>query len=133
MRAFPALEACVVLLSAALLAVEPATGADPGPAAGPVRAPSVARGRELYMTVGCRHCHGTEGQGSNSGTRIAPDPLPAEAMATFIRATHTAMPAYDARVLGDADVADIAAYLRTIKPAKPADEIPALRLLKPAP
>jgi mono/diheme cytochrome c family protein len=82
------------------------------------------------MTVGCVHCHGSAGQGSNSGTRLAPEPLPAEAIAAFIRATNTQMPAYSAQVLGDADVADIAAFLRTVPAAKPADAIPALRALK---
>ena len=102
-------------------------GADGGTA---TRAPSAARGRQLFMTVGCVHCHGSAGQGSNSGTRLAPDPLPAEAIATFIRAPNTQMPAYSAAVLSDADVADIAAFLRTVPAAKPADEIPALRALK---
>ena len=46
-------------------------GADGGTA---TRAPSAARGRQLFMTVGCVHCHGSAGQGSNSGTRLAPDP-----------------------------------------------------------
>ena len=97
------------------------------------RAPSAERGRQLFMSVGCRHCHGTDGQGSGAGAKLAPDPLPAEALAAFIRATNTQMPAYSAQVLGDADVADIAAYLRTVKPAKAADSIPALRALKAGP
>ena len=97
------------------------------------RAPDAARGRQLFVTVGCRHCHGTEGQGSGAGLRLAPEPLSAEAIAVFIRTPNTQMPAYSAAVLGDADVADIAAYLRSIKPGKRADDIPALRALKAAP
>jgi mono/diheme cytochrome c family protein len=90
-------------------------------------APSATRGRQLFLRVGCVHCHGTEGQGSSAGTRLAPDSLPAAAIAQFIRATNTTMPAYSAKVLSDADVADIAAFLATIPPARPADSIPALR------
>ncbi len=97
------------------------------------RAPSAARGKQLYVTVGCVHCHGSAGQGSNAGTRLAPDPLPAAGIAAFIRATNTTMPPYSAEVLSDADVADIAAYLRTIPPAKSPDDIPALRAVKAAP
>ncbi len=93
-------------------------------------APSAARGRQLYLSIGCVHCHGTQGQGSTAGTRFAPEPLPAAAIAQFIRATNTTMPAYSAKVLGDADVADIAAFLATIPPARPVTGIPALRDLR---
>lgn len=101
----------------------PATDRSPGPSA----APSATRGRQLYMTVGCVHCHGSMGQGSTAGTRLAPQSLPAEVIAQFIRNTGTTMPAYSARVLSDADVADIAAFLATIPPARPVERLPALR------
>lgn len=96
-------------------------------------APSAARGRQIFMSVGCVHCHGTQGQGSNAGVRLAPGPLPAAAIAQFIRATNTTMPAYSEKVLGDADVADIAAFLASIPPATPAARIPALRDLQAPP
>lgn len=118
-RTLLAIGLCTYGLATAADAAEPAA-----------RAPSAARGQQLYMTVGCVHCHGSAGQGSNSGARLAPDPLPAEAIAAFIRTTTTQMPAYSAKVLSDADVADIAAFLRTIPAARPADAIPALRALK---
>jgi mono/diheme cytochrome c family protein len=109
-------------------APSPARSADR--VAAPSTAPSAARGRQLYLSVGCVHCHGTQGQGSTAGTRLAPEPLPAAAIAQFIRATNTTMPAYSAKVLGDADVADIAAFLATIPPARPVTGIPALRDLR---
>jgi mono/diheme cytochrome c family protein len=99
--------------------------------------PSAKRGREIYMKVGCYTCHGTEGQGSTAGLKLTPDPLPADAIANFIRNTDMsispvlAMPTYSAEVLPDADVADIAAYLASIPPPKSPDSIPALRDLKP--
>jgi mono/diheme cytochrome c family protein len=102
-------------------------------------APSAKRGREIYMRVGCYTCHGTEGQGSNAGAKLAPDPLPAEAIANFIRNTDTSgpgfatMPTYSAKVLSDADVADIAAFLASVPAGKPADDIALLRALKPRP
>jgi len=98
--------------------------------AGEARAPSAARGKQLYHAVGCVHCHGTEGQGGNSGVRLAPGPLPAAAIAQFIRATGTTMPAYSAALLGDADVADIAAFLATIPASRPVGRIPVLRDLQ---
>ena len=93
-------------------------------------APSAVRGWQLYTSVGCVHCHGSHGQGSTAGARLAPEPLPAAAIAQFIRATNTTMPAYSAQVLSDADVADIAAFLATVPAAKPVARIPALRDLQ---
>jgi mono/diheme cytochrome c family protein len=90
-------------------------------------APSAERGKKLYLTAGCKHCHGTVGQGSAAGRRLAPKPLPAAAITQFIRANGTNMPAYSETLLSDAAVADIAAYLSSIPPSAPADGIPALR------
>lgn len=112
-----------VLLLAAGLAAS-ASAAEP--------APSAERGRTLYLTAGCRHCHGTVGQGSAAGRRLAPKPLPAAAITQFIRANGTNMPAYSETLLNDAAVADIAAYLNRIPPSAPADSIPALRNLTPS-
>ncbi len=89
--------------------------------------PSATRGRDTYMKVGCYLCHGTVGQGSNAGLKLAPDPLPAESIAQFIRGTKGPMPAYSERILPDSDVADIAAYLRSIPAARSANSIPALK------
>ena len=72
------------------------------------------RGREIYVKTGCWGCHGYNGQGSSSvqAPKIAPDPMPLEALITFLRkADSTLMPPYDAKGLPDADVADIHAYL----------------------
>jgi mono/diheme cytochrome c family protein len=69
------------------------------------------------------------GQGSAAGRRLAPQPLPAAAIARFLRANGTNMPAYSETLLNDAAVADIEAYLSSIPPAVPADSIPALRNL----
>ena len=110
--------------------VLPAGAAEP---AARSASPSAVRGKQLYFSVGCVYCHGSAGQGSVSGARLAPDPLPAEAIAAFVRATNTTMPPYGAEVLSDADVADIAAYLRTIPPAKSPDDIPALRAVQATP
>ena len=92
---------------------------------------STKRGRDTYMKTGCYHCHGTQGQGSGAGLKLAPEPLPAEAIAQFIRGSTGPMPAYSEKVLADAEVADIAAYLRSIPAARSADSIPALKGLKP--
>ena len=42
------------------------------------------RGFETFMRVGCFQCHGTVGQGPISGPKLAPDPLPLEALRAYI-------------------------------------------------
>lgn len=84
------------------------------------------RGAELYRRVGCWQCHGTAGQGGNAGPRLAPEPMPAEVMAAFVRQPET-MPPYHPSVLSDADVHAIHAYLATIAPPPPVDTIEQLR------
>ena len=78
-------------------------------------------GNELQN--GCWQCHGTLGQGSiatSGGKRIAPDPLPWEAFSGFVRSSNRAMPPFSEKILSDADLADIYAYLQSV-PKPPAD------------
>jgi len=99
--------AAVAVLSA-LTAPTASHGAEAGDA---------ERGYETFMRVGCFQCHGTVGQGPISGPRLAPNPLPMEAIRAYIRAPAQVMPPYVESVLSDADVADIHAYLESIPPA----------------
>ena len=74
------------------------------------------RGEAVFMAVGCYHCHGTQAQGMNTGPRLAPNPMPLEALVNFVRnSDKTQMPAYSAKMVSDADLADIHAYLASIK------------------
>ena len=95
---------------------------------GAALAASADNGKRLFMKVGCWQCHGTVGQGGAAGPRIAPDLLPYETLAAFVRSTNRAMPPYREAVLSNNDLADIYAYLESIpKPPRP-DSLP---LLKP--
>lgn len=93
----------------------------------PALAADAARGRQVFEAVGCYQCHGFQGQGANTGPKLAPEPMPAEALATFIRGSReTAMPPYSAELVSDQDVADIHAYLMTVKKPPSAKDIPLL-------
>jgi len=81
-------------------------------------AASAEKGKTLFMTYGCFQCHGTVGQGGNAGPRLAPNPLPYEALANFVRTTNRQMPPYREAVLPNEDLADIYAYLQSV-PATP--------------
>jgi mono/diheme cytochrome c family protein len=105
----------------ALAALATASSAAPG---------DVARGQQLYMATGCYQCHGTRGEGGgNAGPRLAPMPIPLEALKLQLRRPRGRMPLYTAVVMPDGDVADIYAYLLSVPKGKAAAEIPMLKAL----
>jgi ubiquinol-cytochrome c reductase cytochrome c subunit len=92
----------------------------------PAHAASAEKGKAAFVTHGCWQCHGYDGQGSVAGAKLAPDPIPLEAMSAFVRNTRGSMPPYAKAVLSDEDLADIHAYLRSIPKARDAKDIPEL-------
>lgn len=94
---------------------------------GAAAAASAEHGKAAYMKAGCWQCHGMVGQGGVTGPRIAPDPLPFEALSSFVRTTSRAMPPYREKILSDADLADIYAYLQSIPKPPDISTIPLLR------
>ena len=86
-----------------------------------------ARGKALFMKNMCYTCHGTGGQGSRFGPRLAPRPMPWEAFAQQIRRPRASMPRYPAEYVSDAELADMFAYLASLEPGPKANEIPLLK------
>ena len=83
-------------------------------------AAAIARGQRIYTKVGCYQCHGREGQGSPaSGPRIGPKPPALAAFLAYVRAPAAEMPPYTTKVLSDADLTDIHAFLAARAPAVP--------------
>jgi len=91
-------------------------------------AADAARGKILFTEkYGCYQCHGTQGQGSPvTGPRLAPNPLPFEALSAFVRTSSREMPPFREAVLPNEDLADIYAYLQSIKPGPDYKTIPML-------
>ena len=89
-------------------------------------AASAENGKRVFMKIGCWQCHGTVGQGGAAGPRLAPDPLPYETLAAFVRSANRAMPPYREAVLSNADLADIYAYLESIPKPPAVDSLPLL-------
>lgn len=89
---------------------------------------SAERGYQAYMKFQCYTCHGTVGQGADRGTgpKLAPDPFPYAAFAAQTRTPRQDMPAYRRPFLSDQDLADIYAYILSIKPSPAAKDIPLL-------
>ena len=84
------------------------------------------RGKALFAKYGCFQCHGTQGQGSTAGARLAPKPIALPALVAYVRAPKGQMPPYTAKVVSDAELADIRAYLASIPDPMPAKDIPLL-------
>jgi mono/diheme cytochrome c family protein len=110
------------LLFAALLLV-------PGFSWGQAPSGSVERGKKIYQEKWCHSCHGTVGQGGErgAGPKIAPSPFPYEAFAQQTRRPRANMPRYPVEVLSDQEMADIYAYVASIKAGPAAKDIPLLR------
>jgi ubiquinol-cytochrome c reductase cytochrome c subunit len=80
-------------------------------------------GEERFMRVGCYECHGTVGQGGIAGMRIVPMPLPWLGFQVYVRRPGGQMPAFSDKVLPDAELADIYAYLTSLPSGRGAAEI----------
>ena len=114
---------CVVafVLGAAVMARAQA----PDRAAGSAPAGNADAGKKLFVGVGCYQCHGYEAQGSSAtGPRLGPRPIAFAAFSRYVRQPSGQMPPYTAKVLSDADLANIYAFVRS-RP-EPAKQIPLL-------
>ena len=89
-------------------------------------AASAEKGKVAYVKNGCWQCHGFMGQGGVTGPKLAPNPMPFEALSAFTRFTNGAMPPYQKAILSDEDLADIYAYLQSLPKAPDYKSIPLL-------
>ena len=98
----------------------------------PAKSGNSESGKKLYIADGCYQCHGLQGQGGASapvgsyGPRLAPPRIPVEALRAYIRRPTGGMPPYTAKVLSDAQVDDIYAFLKAVPAPKPVKDIPLL-------
>ena len=86
----------------------------------------LVHGKKIFVSYGCYQCHGYQGQGSASGPKLAPNPLPFDAVARQMRKPRAVMPIYTHKTVSDGDVADIYAYLQSMPKAKAVADIPIL-------
>jgi ubiquinol-cytochrome c reductase cytochrome c subunit len=110
LKAAPTLVLLLMAASAPIVAQAPPT--QPSAAAAP--AGSVDKGRLTFAKVGCAQCHGLEAQGSpTTGPRLGPGALPYAAFSRLVRAPRLQMPPYTEKVLANADLADIYAFVQS--------------------
>ncbi len=75
-------------------------------------ADALARGSSRYVTQGCASCHALEGRGGLVGPRLVG--VDVETITTRVREGPVGMPRFSTAGLTDAEIADIAAYLRSL-------------------
>jgi mono/diheme cytochrome c family protein len=85
-------------------------------------------GKAVYTAVGCYECHGRDAQsGGRTGPKLGPNPLPFAAFIHQVRSPRNEMPPYTAKVLSDADLADIYAFLQSLPQPPKVDSVPLLQ------
>lgn len=88
---------------------------------------NAANGKMAFMRAGCFECHDTQGQGGQgTGPRLAPNPIAYSAFTHQCRQPVNQMPPYTSKVVSDAELADIYAYLQSVPAPPPASSIPLL-------
>ena len=92
-----------------------------------VPAGNAANGRKLFVSFGCYQCHGYEAQGGSAGPRLAPRPIAYAQFMKYVRHPTNEMPPFTEKIVKDAELNDVYAFLRA-QPAPPdLDKIPLLK------
>ena len=114
----------LVFAAAALLLMAPWAQAQGSAQSAP--AGNADKGKQLFANFGCYQCHGREAQGGAAGPRIGPNPPAFPAFLRYVRQPANQMPPFTEKVVSDAELADIYAFLQSRTQPKPAKEIPLL-------
>ncbi len=83
-------------------------------------------GKKLYVTYFCWSCHGSNGRAGGTAPAIAPSTRTAEDLIKYVRKPRGPMPPYTSKSISDNELADIAAFLRTIQKDPDPKTIPLL-------
>jgi len=83
-------------------------------------------GKRLFTKLGCYTCHGYQGQGGAAGAKLAPNPIAVTRLIAYVRHPAGSMPPFTSKVVSDADLTDIHAFLAAIAAPPPAKNIPLL-------
>ena len=82
-------------------------------------------GQTVYTRIGCYECHGRDAQ---SGRPVlGPNAIPFPAFVHQVRSPRSDMPPYTAKVLSDADLADIYAFVKSVAQPPKVDSVPLLK------
>ena len=84
------------------------------------------KGKQVFLKDGCYSCHGYDGHGGVA-PKLAPRPIPTVAFIAIVRhPPASAMPTYSPKVMSDAELTDVWAYLKSIPDPPAVKNIPLL-------
>jgi mono/diheme cytochrome c family protein len=83
--------------------------------------------RAAYDKAGCWTCHNYQGTGGRAGPAIARPTMPYVVFSRFVRTSSQRMPPYTERVLSEADLEAIYAYLQSIPEPPQPETLPLLQ------
>jgi mono/diheme cytochrome c family protein len=95
-----------------------------GQTAAPAPSGDAKNGKVLYAKYSCYACHGYDGHGG-AGARLVPMRMNAPGFTAYIRNPRQ-MPPYTEKVLADAQVADLFAFIKAMPESPTADKLPLL-------
>ena len=116
--------AALTLGAAALFAQAPAGNTAP--------AGDAKNGKELFVKYTCYGCHGFSAQNGPAGNRLNPMKMTQQGFTALVRnpGAPNRMPPYSVKVISDAQLGDIYAYLKTLPDAPAAKDIPLLQQIE---
>jgi mono/diheme cytochrome c family protein len=121
--------AAATLSVAAALFAQAIFGQTPGANNSP--AGDAKNGKELFVKYTCYGCHGFSAQNGPAGNRLNPMKMTQGTFTALVRSPGARnMPSYSAKVISDAQLGDIYAYLKTLPDAPPAKDIPLLQQIE---
>ena len=85
------------------------------------------QGKELYLKYSCYACHGYDGHGG-AGARLVPLAMTVTRFTAYVHNPRR-MPPYTEKVLSDAQLVDLFAYIKSLPVSPSADQIPLLNRL----
>jgi mono/diheme cytochrome c family protein len=81
-------------------------------------------GKDLYLRYSCYACHGYDGHGG-AGARLVPTRMTVERFTAYLRNPRQ-MPPYSTKLLSDAQLGDLWAYVKSLPVSPDAKDIPLL-------
>lgn len=120
----------LVLAAAAVFGAAILMAQNSGASAAPTG--NVATGKQLFITYTCYACHGFSAQNGPAGDKLNPMKMSQATFTALVRkpTAPNRMPSYSTKVITDAQLADIYAYIKTLPSAPPAKDIPLLQQIE---